>query len=291
MNATVYGDATLFSKPHRDIKLIGQGAFGKVSIVQTNDRKLYYVKRMQQTGKYYNIAKREIEINMHVTKYIPNYVSQLLAANLIGSPSHKVITSEQWFEYLPGMDMIDAINTADTRHPKYIQYVKELYCMSNTAIQALHSAGYIHRDIKPDNLFVVQETSYTPLAVKLIDFGTAYNIAEDKPATLFGTTKGYSPYLFPDESHDTHPYKYVYPGKPHTSNNYYAMDVLWQSLFGRMAPPVCNEMPVKTIPIHRQPSYYSGDETNTPTVGGTTRSTRSTRSTRNKHRRSKSRKN
>jgi serine/threonine protein kinase len=267
---SLYGDTSLFSKPRSIIKTVGAGSFGKVHIAQV-DGVQYYVKQSTLPGKFYKLVKQEIETNMHVTASIPQYVSRLFAAKLVGSPTSERIASEQWFEYLPGMDMIDAINTADYRNPKYKQYVSSLYCMANEALRALHRIGYIHRDIKPDNLFVVQETPYTPVAVKLIDFGTAYNMAEDKPASLFGTTTGYSPYFFPGESPITHPRKRAYPGKPSTSNNFYAMDVMWESLFGRIAPPVCSP----AIPIMRQQSYYSNSDE--PMAGGKSRRRRASR--------------
>jgi serine/threonine protein kinase len=260
----VYGDTSLFSKPRSIVKTVGAGGFGRVYIVHVDDAQ-YYVKEVTLQARFYSIVKKEIEINMLVTARIPKYVSRLIAATLAVSPTPDHITSQQWFEYLPGMDMVDAINNADYRSPKYKPYVSSLYCMANEALRALHAIGYIHRDIKPENLFVVQETPYTPIAVKLIDFGTAYDMADNAPTSLFGTTSGYSPYFFPGESPATHPHKRAYPGKPSTSNNFYAMDVMWKSLFGHIAPPACSP----AIPLMRQQSYYSSDEM--PAGGGKSR--------------------
>ncbi|WIG95969.1 serine/threonine-protein kinase [Myxococcus sp. SDU36] len=57
-----------------------------------------------------------------------------------------------------------------------------------TALVAAHQAGVIHRDIKPDNLFLV-DTGTEALRVKLLDFGVARLMHEDD-ATALGTESG-----------------------------------------------------------------------------------------------------
>lgn len=59
-------------------------------------------------------------------------------------------------------------------------------------LTALHKAGIIHRDIKPDNL-IIQEINGT-LSVRLIDFDAARTVKEDSPTdTMLLGTKGYAP--------------------------------------------------------------------------------------------------
>ncbi|QDE67414.1 serine/threonine protein kinase [Myxococcus xanthus] len=57
-----------------------------------------------------------------------------------------------------------------------------------TALVAAHQAGVIHRDIKPDNIFLV-DTGTEALQVKLLDFGVARLMHEDD-ATALGTESG-----------------------------------------------------------------------------------------------------
>ncbi|NOJ78802.1 serine/threonine-protein kinase [Myxococcus xanthus] len=57
-----------------------------------------------------------------------------------------------------------------------------------TALVAAHHAGVVHRDIKPDNIFLV-DTGTEALHVKLLDFGVARLMHEDD-ATALGTEAG-----------------------------------------------------------------------------------------------------
>lgn len=54
-------------------------------------------------------------------------------------------------EYLPGGDLMGLLMKKDTfTELETMQYVAEI----SMAISSVHALGYIHRDLKPDNMFV-----------------------------------------------------------------------------------------------------------------------------------------
>jgi serine/threonine-protein kinase len=74
------------------------------------------------------------------------------------------------------------------------------------ALQAAHSGGYVHRDVKPGNIMI------TPAGVvKLTDFGIA-KAADAAPVTRSGMVMGTAHYIAPEQAlgHDAEPASDVY---------------------------------------------------------------------------------
>jgi serine/threonine-protein kinase len=73
-------------------------------------------------------------------------------------------------------------------------------------LQTVHESGFIHRDLKPDNVFLVSRRSETriawPYEVKLLDFGIAKLAAGDESSMLTGAgvVVGTPRYLSPEQA-------------------------------------------------------------------------------------------
>lgn len=64
-------------------------------------------------------------------------------------------------------------------------------------LKAVHEAGVVHRDVKPDNVLVVRDREGAE-HVKLIDFGMARTNSDDR-LTRVGTLIGTPPYMAPEQ--------------------------------------------------------------------------------------------
>ena len=97
------------------------------------------------------------------------------------------------------------------------------------ALAAVHAQNVIHRDLKPDNVFITgslaSDLSYVP-SVKILDFGIAKNIegaANHKTAT--GTVMGTPAYMAPEQ---------ISGSKPNPKSDVYALAlVLYEMLVGK----------------------------------------------------------
>jgi serine/threonine-protein kinase len=66
-------------------------------------------------------------------------------------------------------------------------------------LEVAHAAGFIHRDIKPDNLFVVGDPR-SSTAVKLLDFGIAKATSEEEGLTREGALLGTAYFMSPEHA-------------------------------------------------------------------------------------------
>ncbi|MBK6520775.1 MAG: protein kinase [Polyangiaceae bacterium] len=74
-------------------------------------------------------------------------------------------------------------------------------------LEAAHRAGIIHRDVKPDNVFIVSSKAGRRDFVKILDFGISKFTAqagEEGSATRTGTVMGSPNYMSPEHVRGTH---------------------------------------------------------------------------------------
>jgi eukaryotic-like serine/threonine-protein kinase len=72
-----------------------------------------------------------------------------------------------------------------------------ILCRTASALATAHAAGVVHRDVKPDNLFLLGEPG-DPYDVKLLDFGFAK--LYQSSTTAAGMTMGTPEYMAPEQA-------------------------------------------------------------------------------------------
>jgi len=143
----------------RTVKVIGKGAFGEVRLVQKVDTgKIYAMKLLKKDDmlKKDQLAHVRAERDVLAESDSP-WVVQLFYS--FQDTSHLYLI----MEFLPGGDLMTMLIKYDT----FSEDVTRFYLAECVlAIDAVHNLGFIHRDIKPDNILIDKDGH-----IKLSDFG------------------------------------------------------------------------------------------------------------------------
>ncbi|KAM7535308.1 hypothetical protein Aperf_G00000094837 [Anoplocephala perfoliata] len=182
------------------IRLIGSGAFGEVSLVRSKSTNEYFA--LKSLHKY-DMLKRSDRACFQEEREV------LVKGMIKGSPwitqLHYTFQDEKFLyfvmKFYNGGDMLTMLSKFDDQIPEDIArfYLAELVL----AINSLHELGYVHRDIKPDN--VLLETSGH---IVLTDFGSCLRIGQDgviKNTAAIGTPDYIAPEILraAEDSHGT----------------------------------------------------------------------------------------
>ncbi|GMR53712.1 hypothetical protein PMAYCL1PPCAC_23907, partial [Pristionchus mayeri] len=174
------------------VKVIGRGSFGEVQLVRhTRTRQVHAMKLLNK----YDMIKRsdsaffweERDIMMQANS---NWIVKLNYAFQDTRYLYMVM------EYMPGGDLVNLMTTYDVSEKWTRFYTAELV----EALSALHSLGFIHRDVKPDNMLIGKNGH-----IKLADFGTCVRMNKDgvvKCSTAVGTPDYIAPEVLRNQGHD-----------------------------------------------------------------------------------------
>lgn len=149
----------LGKKDFKCLKIIGRGAFGEVALVQKLDTgHVYAMKILRKSDMLekeqiaHARAERDILVEADNQWVVKMYYSFQDAMNLY-----------LIMEFLPGGDMMTLLMKRDILSEDVTRfYIAETVL----AIDSIHQLGFIHRDIKPDNLLLDARGH-----IKLSDFG------------------------------------------------------------------------------------------------------------------------
>lgn len=164
------------------LRVIGRGAFGKVHAVSRRDTKVLYAMKVLDKAEIVNQRMAQNVIN---ERFILAALQYPLIVNLqcaLQSPVDLFM-------------IVDLMQGGDVRYhmrqdKRFTEERVRFYCAQTAlALNFLHSQGYVHRDIKPDNLLLD-----TAGNCHLTDFNLSVRLTDDGVRGIAGTR----PYMAPE---------------------------------------------------------------------------------------------
>ncbi|XP_062506755.1 rho-associated protein kinase 2-like isoform X2 [Corticium candelabrum] len=174
------------------VKVIGRGAFGEVQLVrQRSTKKVFAMKTLskfemiKRSDSAFFWEERDIMAHSDSLWIVPLYYAFQDATHLY-----------MVMEFMPGGDFVNLMSNYDIPHEWAQFYTAEVVL----ALEAVHSMGYVHRDVKPDNMLLDEKGH-----LKLADFGTCVRMDEDglvRSDTAVGTPDYISPEVLRSQGGD-----------------------------------------------------------------------------------------
>lgn len=142
---------------------IGRGTFSTVGLcVHKQSKKEVAIKRMQFGNETDRAASTELDIFRRVENH--PFIIQFYEYFITKNCHHFVLEKAE-------MTLTQCI--AALPRPLSIHLCSKIVCQVATALSKIHELGYIHTDVKPDNIVIVFYDPTKNIVVKLIDFGCA----------------------------------------------------------------------------------------------------------------------
>ena len=198
-NPGLFAPGDVVRERYRVLRLLGTGGVGEVYEVEdtAKDRRvaLKTVRReVLRSTKAPRRFQRELEFSQridhpHVLR-IEEYfeVPMTLAGEEIQVPC-------MIMELLAGESLADRLMRDGSIPP---DEAKDIVCQAAGALDAAHRAGVVHRDLKPDNIFLTPDSE--GMRVVLTDFGVAREADEESEAlTASNVLLGTPTYMAPEQ--------------------------------------------------------------------------------------------
>jgi tRNA A-37 threonylcarbamoyl transferase component Bud32 len=169
---------------YKIIKFLGEGGMGKVyKAKDMNSSKLYAIKVLDSAVTLDEEGKKRFQLMERLRKEIkhPN-VMRIIDTGIWRNQSYFIM------EYLKGKTLRQLMDK------KELFSLKEILSISQqiaSALKEIHKKSIVHRDVKPDNIFITEHN-----VIKLMDFDLARIEkpgSETKIRTLLGTLSYMSP--------------------------------------------------------------------------------------------------
>lgn len=206
--------------PYRVIRALGKGGMGivyEVEDVRDGSRRAVKAILRHLTGD--RDAIRRLRFEVQTARSLPPHPGLPAIGNLFKTPDGVVGFD---MELLEGFSLRDTLRRGQQLPPVR---AAELAIDVLSALEVVHCAGYVHRDVKPNNIFLA-----TGGRVVLLDFGVAKALfdAPGRPSTAKGSLPGTPNYMAPEYLSESNAISAKF-------DIYAAGLVLWECITGRAA--------------------------------------------------------
>ncbi|XP_054283901.1 rho-associated protein kinase 2 isoform X2 [Macrosteles quadrilineatus] len=165
------------------IKVIGRGAFGEVQLVRHKATQRVYA--MKLLSKFEMIKRSDSAFFWEERDIMAHANSEWIVQLHFAFQDTKYLYMVM--DYMPGGDLVNLMSNYDVPE-KWAKF----YCAEVVlALDAIHTMGFVHRDVKPDNMLLGKDGH-----LKLADFGTCMRMDDDglvRSDTAVGTPDYISP--------------------------------------------------------------------------------------------------
>uniref|UniRef100_A0A674MUX9 non-specific serine/threonine protein kinase n=1 Tax=Takifugu rubripes TaxID=31033 RepID=A0A674MUX9_TAKRU len=186
-------DLRMKAEDYEVVKVIGRGAFGEVQLVRHKfTSKVYAMKLLSK----FEMIKRSDSAFFWEERDIMAFADSSWVVQLFCSSFHHDRYLYMVMEYMPGGDLVNLMSNYDVPEKWARFYTAEVVL----ALDGIHSMGFIHRDVKPDNM-LLDKTGH----LKLADFGTCMKMNKDgmvRCDTAVGTPDYISPEVLKSQGGD-----------------------------------------------------------------------------------------
>ncbi|XP_024935598.1 rho-associated protein kinase 2 isoform X2 [Cephus cinctus] len=165
------------------IKVIGRGAFGEVQLVRHKSTQKVYA--MKLLSKFEMIKRSDSAFFWEERDIMAHANSQWIVQLHFAFQDNKYLYMVM--DYMPGGDLVNLMSNYDVPEKWAKFYCAEIVL----ALDAIHLMGFVHRDVKPDNMLLDKHGH-----LKLADFGTCMRMDSDglvRSDTAVGTPDYISP--------------------------------------------------------------------------------------------------
>ncbi|MFW7413806.1 serine/threonine-protein kinase [Demequina sp. SO4-18] len=163
------------------VETLGQGGSGAVYRVRDEGGETYALKLVD--AQHDEVAARRLEREVHALQSLRHpAVPRVLDAELDGAETFVV------FEYIPGVSIWQHVQD---HGPLSGEALADFADRTASALEAVHDAGVVHRDVTPSNIMV------GPEGPVLIDFGLSHR-EHDERLTRDGLVSGTAGYVAPE---------------------------------------------------------------------------------------------